>query len=240
MGTSKQEEEVLQRYLDNVVDILGKSNPTLSATLIQPLTFATLRRLNANLQGILIGFLVDNGFLISGRNIVSLEGANLVAVELTGFKLFFSNIGPIVLSNVNMSKAHLQDTILLNADLSGSNLSGANLSRAEMLGANLFQVDLSSAILARTKLGGASLQDANLTNADLTEADLGNAGLGGTNLTNATFYRAILAGANLTAANLSNADLTRSNLKDATVTQAQLDQAASLLGATMPDGSIHP
>jgi uncharacterized protein YjbI with pentapeptide repeats len=50
-----------------------------------------------------------------------------------------------------------------------------------------------------------------------------------------------LANADLSDANLSGADLSGANLSDARgVTDEQLDRAASLEGATMPNGSKHP
>jgi uncharacterized protein YjbI with pentapeptide repeats len=52
---------------------------------------------------------------------------------------------------------------------------------------------------------------------------------------------AFQVGADLSGADLSDADLSGANLRDARgVTDEQLDQAASLEGATMPDGSKHP
>ena len=67
----------------------------------------------------------------------------------------------------------------------------------------------------KPNLSGADLSNADLRNADLSNADLSNADLKGANL-----YRA--------------------NLKDARVIEEQLKEAKSLVGATMPDGSIHP
>ncbi|SRR5260221_11283736 len=107
MGTSQQEDEVLQSYLDHMVDFLvnqnlASSQGSVASNVAHALTFATLRRLDTNYQGILIGFLADNR-LINNPSIVNLDGANLVAVELTGFIL-----GDILLVNVNLSQAHLR------------------------------------------------------------------------------------------------------------------------------------
>jgi len=91
----------------------------------------------------------------------------------------------------------------------------------------------------------ASLALEHLSEVDLTRADLRWANLNGTVLIAAKLTAANLSGANLTFANLSKADLrganlSGSNLWGAEVTDEQLSQAASLQGATMPDGSVHP
>jgi uncharacterized protein YjbI with pentapeptide repeats len=63
----------------------------------------------------------------------------------------------------------------------------------------------------------------------------------GADLSGADLSDADLSGANLRGASLSGANLSGANLRDARgVTDEQLDQAASLEGATMPDGSKHP
>src|SRR5215212_9274418 len=66
--------------------------------------------------------------------------------------------------------------------------------------------------------------------------------LGGADLGDANLREADLSGANLSRANLSGADLSRADLNNAQgITNEELEQqAASLEGATMPDGSIHP
>ena len=105
---------------------------------------------------------------------------------------------------------------LLGADLREANLRGANLREADLNGANLGGADLREA-----DLNGANLREVNLHWADLIAADLSGAYLGMTDLS---------------LTDLSGADLR--NVKDLTV--GQLDQAYSLEGATMPDGSKHP
>jgi len=105
---------------------------------------------------------------------------------------------------------------LRGADLRGANLRGAHLGEADLDGANLAGTDLRGA-----NLNGANLREANLGLADLTEADLSRAYVGMTDLS---------------LADLTGADLR--NVRELTV--GQLDQAYSLEGATMPDGSKHP
>jgi uncharacterized protein YjbI with pentapeptide repeats len=76
----------------------------------------------------------------------------------------------------------------------------------------------------------------------LVEADLQGSDLEGSDLNNADLSGAILRSADLSGADLSDADLSGANLRDARgITDEQLEeQALTLQGATMPDGSIHP
>ena len=74
---------------------------------------------------------------------------------------------------------------------------------------------------------------------DLSNADLSNADLHGFNLSDADLSRVNLSGANLNGTNLHGANLSGTDLTNATVTQEQLAKAASLKGATLPDGSKH-
>jgi uncharacterized protein YjbI with pentapeptide repeats len=105
-------------------------------------------------------------------------------------------------------------------DLSDADLRGADLSNADLLEANLRSADLSDADLSDANLRSANLRFSNLRSADLSDADLRSA--------------------NLSNAYLSDATLTSADLSDAKASKEQLDQANSLEGATMPDGSIHP
>ena len=89
-------------------------------------------------------------------------------------------------------------------------------------GADLREVYLRYADLSGANLGHAVLSEADLRNADLSGASLRDAYLMGTKL-----YGATLSGANLEGATGS--------------TNEELEQqAASLEGAIMPDGSTHP
>jgi uncharacterized protein YjbI with pentapeptide repeats len=122
-------------------------------------------------------------------------------------------------------------------DLSGADLSGVVLGGANLTGANLSRADLSDAFLESAYLGRAKLTGAYLSGVALRDARLGGAALDFADLEGADLALAHLEGADLSWVNLSGA-----NLSDATgVTKEQLEQEAlSLEGATMPDGSKHP
>jgi uncharacterized protein YjbI with pentapeptide repeats len=110
---------------------------------------------------------------------------------------------------------------LLGADLRTANLSRANLGGSDLRGADLSRANLGGADLRGADLRGANLREANLHWADLISANLSRAYVGRTDLS---------------LADLRGADLR--NVKELTV--GQLEQAYTLEGATMPDGSKHP
>jgi uncharacterized protein YjbI with pentapeptide repeats len=183
-----------------------------------------------------------------------LTGADLEGADLSGAWLFAAN-----LSNANLREANLSNANLHNANLSETNLSRGNFSEANLIGAKLIEANL-----VRANLQGADLTIANLRRADLREASLYKTSLRGADLRGANLRGADLTGADLSKAsdlsiddilieddNLSIDDLTTASIKrdvdlsedsliETKVTIEQLDQAKSLKGATMPDGSKHP
>ncbi len=136
----------------------------------------------------------------------------------------------------------LHESGLISKDQTIVDLSDADLSKTNFSHANLRGADLRGAILRGATLGGANLCEANLSNTDLWGVDF-NGILGGFEDLSTIGGAKILVfdsydggiKANLRGANLSEAILYGSN-----VTKEQLEQAKSLKGATMPDGSIHP
>jgi uncharacterized protein YjbI with pentapeptide repeats len=126
-------------------------------------------------------------------------------------------------------------SLLAEVDLRGVDLSWVDLS-----GVNLSGVELRGAKLVRTELVEADLSDADLIDADLSGADLSGADLSGAVLWRAELSGAYLRGADLVETDLPDVDLSEADLSGADVSQEQLEDAASLEGATMPDGSKHP
>jgi uncharacterized protein YjbI with pentapeptide repeats len=118
---------------------------------------------------------------------------------------------------VGLSGADLRDANLRYVTLEGAALDGANLENADLRDAKLSGIDLGGSYLS-----GADLRGANLSKATLREAQL---------------QRKVEL--NLSGADLSGADLSGADLTDANVTEVQLAACKSLVGATMPDGSIH-
>jgi hypothetical protein len=125
--------------------------------------------------------------------------------------------------------ATLEGADLREADLHEANLRGAHLSGADLREAKLYRTDLSGTELSGADLAGANLYEANLSGADLREADL----------TGAYLLEADLTGADLRRTDLRTVDLAGAYLTGAAVTNEQLDQAWSLVGTILPDGSVH-
>jgi uncharacterized protein YjbI with pentapeptide repeats len=239
IALDKQHEDLLQAYLDRVAELLlekklGASDPLDSIEVRQIArvrTITILTQVNAQRIGYIFTFLREAELMSTApmRSIVSLEHADLRAVEW----------GKATLINADLRRADLRGANLSNADLSGAslngaNLRGANLTNADLRGANLTNADLREATLINADLSRATLTDANLRGANLSNADLRRAELSGAALSTARLRGAKLSGAALNKTKLNGADLST-----AAVTEEQLKEAESLEGATLPDGSTH-
>jgi uncharacterized protein YjbI with pentapeptide repeats len=128
--------------------------------------------------------------------------------------------------------------LLVEADLQGADLEGSDLRDADLSGADLNRADLSGADLSKTDLRNARLRNAPLNWADLSGVEMSGADLSDANLNYADLSGANLSFAHLNDAHLNDADLSGADLRGARgVTNEQLEQqAASLEGATMPNG----
>jgi uncharacterized protein YjbI with pentapeptide repeats len=172
------------------------------------------------------------------------NGWNLHEEYLSGADLSGADLSGANLSKADLSGADLSGADLSEADLDYANLSRAKLSEAKLHGAGLFEVNLSKADLRGADLSGADLRRADLSGADLSGADLSKAFMHSVRLSGADLSEADLSEADLAYADLSgtivyDTDLNDADLSGAKVTDEQLGQARSLVGATMPDGSVH-
>ncbi len=240
IANNNQEEATLKAYIDDMTNLIlaGKlESPSAPATLIARVkTLTALKRLtDGGRKATVIQFLYESkliGYIDPPSNpphprprIVDLSGADLSSAELVGTNLFGANLRGV----------YLRTAILRGAKLSCTSLGGgrplcAILQDADLIGADLRGADLRGAALNSANLSGADLSCTNLSNGQPLCANLSDAILSGADL-----HGAILSGANLSGTNLSGA-----NLSGAKVTQAQLNEAKSLQGATLPDGSKHP
>src|SRR5258707_527290 len=123
---------------------------------------------------------------------------------------------------------------LYESDLIVKGNSFINLDGAELSGANLVGANLGAADLGAANLSGADLREASLGGAELSGADLRAA-----SLSQASLSRAALRRAGLTRGDSTRANLTGRGLAGTKVTSQQLNQAKSLKGANMPDGTIY-
>jgi uncharacterized protein YjbI with pentapeptide repeats len=213
----RTQDAALQAYLEYMSqlilekDLRGSEAGSAAHTLARARTLTVLSALGPDRKANVLQFLYESGLIASTQPIVKLEGADL--------------------SYANLSNALLQD-----ANLAGADLHGANLSDAFLPNANLTEADLH----------GANLSDARLEVANLQNTNLSDANLSGATLSGAYFSwdpaSGTLPPSDESKADLDNADLSYAFLLDAHgVTKKQLEQqAASLEGATMPDGSKHP
>jgi hypothetical protein len=135
-----------------------------------------------------------------------------------------------------------QDKIvaLSGANLTEADLSELDLEEARLAGAFLDRANLRKAHLPHADLGGTRLHGADLTGANLSGASLWNAQL--QSKLDLRLEAANLSGANLSGADLRGAELGKADLHDAIgITNEKLEQqASSLEGTIMPDGSKHP
>ena len=226
-------QESLQTYLGDMGElILRDTSPLPEASpddavsqLARAKTLTVLDGLSPGRKGIVIRFLREAQLIQRDEGqrapIITLFRADLSDADLSG-----ANLSGAFLGQADLRDADLSGTDLSDADLSGANLSDpfqqADLANADLSRANLANADLPYAYLRDADLSGADLRDANLEYANLRDADLRDADLSG--------------------ADLHDADLIWANLHYAQgVTKDQLEQQAlTLEGATMPDGSVHP
>ena len=192
----------------------------------------------ANMSDTYIYFSKFNG---ASLNKAHFQKAYLDHVSFAGSLLHTS------LDNANFSKAQFHHVDLSRTTLEETDLSGAwfsdttNFSESVFFGASLRGARLTNAHLNEVDFTKADLREVSLAGAKLNKADLHEANLSGVNLAYADFNNANLSKTDLTYAKFSGVNFDGANLSDAIVSVDRLkEQAKSLKGATMPDGSIHP
>jgi uncharacterized protein YjbI with pentapeptide repeats len=149
--------------------------------------------------------------------ILRLNDIDLSQTELNPHtKLTFDDLESIILRGAKLSKVNLSGANLKNADLRDADLSGAHLRMAKEEDQDVIPGEHSD------ELDKAMKKPATVTLEKLLETDL--------------------TGADLSGADLSGADLSGADLSGAVgITNEKLEQQAkSLKGAIMPDGSKHP
>ena len=207
----RQREAVLQSYLDKMSDLIIEKN-------LRPSPNPTDDAPRDNV------FIVAQALTINTLRQLDTHRKNILfqflrSSGLHKFILCVASMTELDLSQTLMFKINLIKTDLYRANLQGANLHHTNLAEANLNWADLSRANLEKAELCKTELVGAKL----------IKADLPGANLSGVILRYADLSRAVLFGA----------DLTDADLTGATITLEQLAQAASLHGATLPDGSIH-
>jgi uncharacterized protein YjbI with pentapeptide repeats len=270
LEAQRAHDAALQKYFEQVGRLLIEQPLRRAApgdnlsTVARAQTLAVLEGLDPTRKRLLLLFLYESGLISRDKLVISLRGASLSEVDLSGANLHAAKLSRADLSRANLSgatlrmadlsEANLRGTKLLQAELREANLSRTDLSRADLRGASLRGADLHKADLGGADISGAGMLRANLSEANLGGAKLLRAELREANLTRASLFTSNLSGADLRMANLSEANLNGANLSGASLRVANLSEAnlsaaigvtaqelermaKSLEGATMPDGS---
>jgi uncharacterized protein YjbI with pentapeptide repeats len=225
----RAQDAALQSYLDQMSqlmlerDLRGSEEGSEVRTLARARTRTVLAQLDDRRKGSVVQFLYEASLLKKERPVVSLSHVRLRGADLSDLDLMRkANLSNADLSKANLSGVDLSDTDLREADLIDANLSFASMNGATMSGAILRGADLRNAVLIGSDLRGADLRGANMRGAILRNTNLSEAYLSD-------------------STDLRGAELMGSDLRDARgVTEEELEeQAKTLEGAIMPDGSIH-
>lgn len=217
--SDRERQAALQAYLASISTLLldknlsrpSEDDPVME--IARTNTLSTLRQLDADRKRLLITFLYDSrliGFISRPSSRDQDDSDSTEETPPTRVQYIIDMEG---------------------ADLSGANLSDAFLEGIDLFGVNLTNADLTGAVLNDAVLSNANLSGAVLRFADLSDADLSDVILEAsdrnTNPTQITvsvdIEGALLRGADLSGADLSDADLVN---------------AASLVGATLPNGTV--
>lgn len=166
-----------EQYQDNIVetyqgDIRGLLSQHLSTSkpgdevrqIATEDTVSTLKRLNAQRNGMVLQFLRDAGLFgpqneAIDLNGADLRGAHLKGVNLTGVAMSGADLTGADLSGATLTGASLNDASLNDADLSGAHLGSAILTSADLAGADLTGADLAGADLAGARIAKSQLAD---------------------------------------------------------------------------------
>jgi uncharacterized protein YjbI with pentapeptide repeats len=235
----RAQEDALQAYFQQIGELLTEQDLITTdreevRQLAQAQSHTVLARLDGSRKGALLRFLhvaelirindpMEDFWRVTrikhtDKPILKLEGADLSSTDLSGAVLYGASLSRADLSRADLHETKLNRAALVQSDLSNANLRSANISMAVLVWADLSGANLSGALCSRTDLRATVLRGADLSGIRLGKADLSRA--------------------NLSGANLSEANLKEANLSDVKgVTNEQLEQqAASLEGATMPNG----
>jgi uncharacterized protein YjbI with pentapeptide repeats len=231
LAVQRAQDEALQAYFDQMSTLILEKDlrhadvRDEAPTVARARTLAVLVRLDPSRKAAVIQFLADAG-LVQGRGayLAQATGEGEVGQRGEGMEEAFKGIPVISLSGADLSGADLSELgggfPVLSGDSSGMYYSGGSGTGPYLSGADLSYADLSGANLHFAFLNGANLENADLSGANLSDTSLN--------------------GANLLRADLSGADLRQDEAMPGRMSEEEgkqlKKQAASLKGATMPNG----
>ncbi len=258
IAQEQQQEATLENYLKNIKDLLlnqGLGNSDSSDAVRQVArieTLTALERLDSHRKGILLKFLYQaNLITFPTQGIPSLVGLPGSIIDMSQADLSMANLGSEDLDNVNIYAGSQEVNCIAIPAFVDEESSQVKLGQDQLFSVGNSSVELLSdtsvkgIALNNTNLNGINMNGTHLSFADINHASLENADLSSSqlicaDLTHSDLKRANLSQADLDGAYLMGADLSHANLFKAEVSSKQLAEAASLTGAIMPDGSIHP
>ena len=252
IALDKQQEDILQSYLNRMSELLLEKGLGISPVDAQVRNVARTRTISILIQldvrriGYVFAFLREAGLIDLSSPVIDLKdadlskvnwiGANLSGANLSGANFWGANLSETNLSKGNFSKAEFNAAFLIGANLKEADFTGAQLNIADFTGARadpdaakifradpeIFRADLSGAIFTEAQLMGAHLSGANLSGANFSKAYLSGADLSGADLSGADLSGTNIIGANLIGANLIGANLSAAWLKEAKIDKSKL------------------
>jgi uncharacterized protein YjbI with pentapeptide repeats len=235
IASDRQCEDALQSYINSMSTLLldkdlRQSNEDAEVRTIAGVrTLTVLPRLDRVRKKSVLQFLYESGLIDKATRIVDLDEADFSRADLRRFNLNDADLRGVNLRGADLRGAELDSTDLASAKLYMANIRFTKLSKVNLCAAFMKRADLSGSLLMETNLSGAYLMETNLQEIQLLRVDLSEAFLEKANLQKALLVEVSLQGADLSGANLSGVKVIRD----------QLNQAKSLKGTTMPDGTKH-
>ena len=190
-ATEQAQDEALQRYLDQMSNLLINQNlhsqqkETAESLLATARTTTILLMLDVKRKRRPLKLVYRLRLINKDNPLLDLENADLQQADLSEIKLSEACLKGIDLRRANLSGANLSGADLRGADLRGADLSGASLKGACLKDANLLPYDernpakLSQHRLDRDALNNADLSDTGLTPTNLSATNLKDADLSG-------------------------------------------------------------
>lgn len=185
----QRETRLLNDYIQRVSSIIAQDPHIYVRTtdparaIVSALTQKTLLQLNAEHKVALLRSLYKRKLIDDDFRVVSLQGADFHACNLTGLDLSDTDLSGANFSNADMRKVNLNSTTLISVNFNGANLAGADLKgtdihNAEIRDANLTGADLAGAIgksieqlLQARSLAGARLPDGSVQPGEVQDTD---------------------------------------------------------------------
>jgi uncharacterized protein YjbI with pentapeptide repeats len=237
LADQRAQAEALQQYFEKMTELVREHKLRTRPQrydevriLARAQTLTVLRGLDPTRMRVVLEFLRE--LRLINRNATVLRG--LEPTRKQAATEFLRELRSVIMNEHKLESVRVYPRVvgLRSADFTDAYLRGIQLISTDRKEA----VSLEGAILQGADLRWADLERADLRGADMRDACLSGACLRGVDLDDSgeTKRPADLSGVNLSGANLQGA-----NLSGAKVAKEQLEEAKSLQGATMPDGSKH-